>query len=346
MKAAGMRSVVTVDDGSGHTGRMVDWRGFVDAAVEAPIVPSFSRLGYDIRSRVEHWKGISSYDLTGRVIVVTGATSGLGGAIAESAARCGATVVLWGRSGEKVERAVAELVRRAGSSAPDSVVADMAELAEVRRGADELLERHGRIDVLVHNAGALSPTRTTNAAGRESAVASQVLGPFLLTSLLLDRMRASAPARVITMSSGGMYASPLLVEDLEMGQDYRGTEQYARVKRAQVTLNEMWSQRYAGTGVFFHAVHPGWADTPGVRESLPGFYRVMRPALRTVQQGADTALWLAADDGAPLASNGGFWHDRHRRSIHRLASTRRSDTPARRNALWDWCAEQVSAHVD
>jgi len=341
-----MRSVVTIDDGSGHTGRMVDWRGVVDAAVEAPIVPSFSRLGYDIRSRVDHWREIGSYDLSGRVVVVTGATSGLGRTIAESAARCGASVVLWGRSSTRIEQAQAEIAQSARTGSLDSVVADMAELAEVRRGAHEVLARHGRIDVLIHNAGALSTARTTNSAGRESTVASQLLGPFLLTSLLLDRMRASAPARVITMSSGGMYASPLRVADLEMGSDYRGAEQYARVKRAQVTLNEMWSQRAAGTGVFFHAVHPGWADTPGVRESLPGFYRVMRPVLRTVEQGADTALWLAADDGAPLASNGGFWHDRRKRSIHRLASTRRSDTPEQRNALWDWCAEQVSAYLD
>jgi NAD(P)-dependent dehydrogenase (short-subunit alcohol dehydrogenase family) len=236
-----------------------------------------------------------------------------------------------------------DVVRATGKDSVDVIVGDMAEPDAVRAGATSLLARHPRIDVLVHNAGALSAHRTTNSCGQETTVASQVLGPFLLTSLLLDRLQTSAPSRVITMSSGGMYASPLRVDDLEMGNDYRGTEQYARAKRAQVTLNEMWAERHGSSGVRFHAVHPGWADTPGVQESLPGFRRVMQPLLRPVEQGADTALWLAADDGAPLGTNGGFWHDRRQRSIHRLPMTRRSDTPARRRALWDWCTAQTTA---
>lgn len=321
---------------------MLDWKQALDSALEVPVVTSFSRVGFDVRSRVGRWRGIDGYDLAGRTIVITGATSGLGRCMSETLARCGATVVLWGRSETKTLQVRDELARSTSRNDLDVVIADMAEPDAVRGGAEELLARHPRIDVLVHNAGALSATRTTNSKGRESTVASQVLGPFLLTTLLLDALRSAAPARVLTMSSGGMYASPLRVEDLEMGTDYRGAEQYARAKRAQVTLNEMWAQRHAADRVAFHAVHPGWADTPGVQEALPAFRRVMRPLLRTVEQGADTALWLAADDGEPLASNGGFWHDRSRRSIHKLPSTRRSDTPQQRQALWDWCAAQIS----
>ena len=105
------------------------------------------------------------------------------------------------------------------------------------------------------------------------------------------------------MSSGGMYAAGLTVDDLQMTDaDYRGSEQYARAKRAQVTLNEMWARRVDRTAVVFHALHPGWADTPGVEASLPQFRRVMRPLLRTPAEGADTLVWLAADDGEPRAN--------------------------------------------
>ena len=112
------------------------------------------------------------------------------------------------------------------------------------------------------------------------------------------------------MSSGGMYAAGLTVSGLEMTpEEYNGTEQYARAKRAQVTLNEMWAERHGDRGITFHALHPGWADTPGVDAGLPTFAKVMGPFLRTPAQGADTLVWLAADDTA-LQSNGRFWLDR------------------------------------
>jgi NAD(P)-dependent dehydrogenase (short-subunit alcohol dehydrogenase family) len=195
--------------------------------------------------------------------------------------------------------------------------------------------------VLAHNAGALHATRRNAPDGTEETVASQVLGPFLLTGLLMARLRASAPARVLTMSSGGMYATGLTVDDLEMSDDYSGTEQYARAKRAQVTLNEMWAERFAASGVVFHALHPGWALTPGVETSLPTFRRIVGPLLRSPEQGADTLVWLAADDGEPLATNGRFWLDRRVRAIHKLPTTRRTDTAERRAALWEWCVKRT-----
>ena len=140
------------------------------------------------------------------------------------------------------------------------------------------------------------------------------------------------------MSSGGMYAAGLTVSELQMTADkYNGTKQYALAKRAQVTLNEMWAERFGESGIHFHALHPGWADTPGVDASLPTFSKLMGPLLRTPAQGADTLVWLAADDVA-LASNGKFWLDRRQRSIHKLPSTKESDTPERRAELWDWVA--------
>lgn len=143
-----------------------------------------------------------------------------------------------------------------------------------------------------------------------------------------------------------MYAASLTVDNLEMGDNYRGAEQYARAKRAQVTLNEMWAERMAGTGVVFHTLRPGWGRHPGVAASLPVFRRVVGPLLRSPEQGADTMVWLAADDGEPLSSTGRFWLDRHPRDIHRLPTTRRSDTPDRRAELWRWCIERSGCDVD
>jgi NAD(P)-dependent dehydrogenase (short-subunit alcohol dehydrogenase family) len=317
--------------------------GIADALIEAPIVTSFTRLGYEARRRLSHWTPLDDYDLAGGVIVITGATSGLGYAAAEQFARCGATLVVVGRTAERNERAVAHLTAATGNSSITQVPADMGDFDQVRHLAQRVRADHDRLDVLIHNAGALDPERHVAPDGTESTVASQVVGPFLLTSLLLDRLEASTPSRVLTMSSGGMYATGLTVSGLEMtAADYNGTEQYARAKRAQVTLNEMWAERYGDRGISFHALHPGWADTPGVDAGLPTFAKVMGPFLRTAEQGADTLVWLAADDAA-LASNGRFWLDRAQRPIHKLPTTKRTDTAARREQLWNWVAGTAGA---
>ena len=283
----------------------------IDAMLEYPIAPSFTRIGLEARRRLFDWRDVSTYDLTRRVIVVTAVV-------------------------------VAELRESTGNPKVGAVVADMGDFGSVRRAAEEILSVHDRIDVLIHNAGALTHHRSDAPDGTEATVASQVVGPFLLTCLLLERLRESAQARVITMSSGGMYTAELTVDDLQMDADtYNGTKQYALAKRAQVTLNEMWAERVDQQSVVFHAMHPGWADTPGVEESLPTFRKIVGPLLRDADGGADTMVWLAADDGEPLATTGGFWLDRRVRPIHRFARTRRSDTPERRDELWEWVTERA-----
>jgi dehydrogenase/reductase SDR family member 12 len=318
----------------------VRWQDVVDRAIELPVVPSYTRFGSAVRRRVDHWTTAGDYDLTGRTIVVTGATSGLGLSLVDTLARRGAGVVLVARDPAKAAGVAGDL-EGLGAGAVSTVTADLGDLDAVRAAAAALLADHPRIDVLVHNAGALSADRRTNPQGTEMTVASQVVGPFLLTALLLERLRSSAVSRVLTVSSGGMYSQPLRVEGLEMGpDDYDGTTAYARAKRAQVTLNELWAAAVDPGEVVFHAMHPGWADTPGVRSSLPTFRKVVGPALRTPAEGADTLFWLAADDTV-VASSGRFWHDRRPRPIHLLPSTRRSDTPDRREALWQWCLERA-----
>ncbi len=317
----------------------------VDTVLDATVVPGFSAIGPRLRRRTEGWTPLDAYDRTGRTMLVTGVTSGIGRAAAHQLAADGARVLLLGRDAARTETVRAEIGAATGNRELEVLVADMAEPDHVRAAAAAALALTDRLDGVLHNAGALSDRRTENSVGVETTVAAQVVGPFLMTALLLDALRADGergPGRVVTMSSGGMYASRLSVGGLQMtAHDYKGGEQYARAKRAQVTLNEMWAERIdpAGERVVFHTVHPGWAATPGVSTALPTFERVLRPVLRTPAEGADTAVWLLADDTEPLASTGGFWHDRHRRGIHRLPSTRRSDTPTRRQQLWDAVAD-------
>ena len=308
----------------------------VDRLLDATVAPGFTAIGSGVRRRLADWGPPIERDLTGRTYVVTGTTSGIGSEIARGLIGAGARVLAVGRDRDRTEASSASL----GAAA---VVADMANLDAVREACRIILADTEQIDGLVHNAGALVAKRVDNASGIESTVAAQVLGPFLMTSLLLDRLSTgdNRPGRVVTVASGGMYAAGLSIGSLQMpAESYRGSEQYARAKRAQVTLNEMWADRVDPTRAVFHAMHPGWADTPGVQSSLPRFHRTLSPVLRSPADAADTVLWLLASaDGG--ASSGGFWHDRRRRPIHRLPSTRRSDTEARRHQLWEWVVSQT-----
>jgi dehydrogenase/reductase SDR family member 12 len=164
-----------------------------------------------------------------------------------------------------------------------------------------------------------------------------VLGPFLLTNCLSGLLAASAPSRVITVSSGGMYTRRLDVDDLQSERgDYDGATAYAKTKRAQVVLTELWSQRLAGSGISFHSMHPGWADTPGIASSLPRFHRVVGPLLRDPAEGADTIVWLGAA-AEPEHAPGRFWHDRRPRPTHRVPWTRETEEERRR--LWRACVK-------
>ena len=283
---------------------MPDFAEVADTLLEAPIVTSFTNVGYRTRRRLADWTDLDSYDLTGRVIAITGPTSGLGLAATRQLARNGATIVLVARNAEKTERVREEITAETGNRNLSAVLADLGDFDAVREAATAITDRHDRLDVLIHNAGALFNERMTTDSGMELTTAVQVVSPFLLTSLLFDHL--SPGSRVLTMASGGMYTAGLTVDHLQMDADsYKGAEQYARAKRAQVTLNQMWATRTAGSGIRFHALHPGWADTPGVETALPGFQKVVGPLLRSPEEGADTLVWLAADDGRPARDQWG-----------------------------------------
>jgi len=173
-----------------------------------------------------------------------------------------------------------------------------------------------------------------------------VLGPFLLTKGLVPLLEHGGDvgrARVITVASGGMYLERLHLDDLQMEREpYRGSVAYARAKRAQVLLTQEWAQRLRGRGIVVHAMHPGWADTPGVEASLPTFRKVVGPFLRTPEQGADTIVWLAASPEA-VRSTGRFWLDRRPRPIDRIPRTRAS--AEEREELWEVCERLTGLDV-
>lgn len=320
----------------------------VDSLLEASVVGSFTRLGSAARRSLDHWDHAdrSSASLEGRVMVITGATSGLGLVTARALASRGATIEMVARNAEKAENVRLALERELPDARLHVRRGDTGHLADMRRVADELLAAHAGIDTLIHNAGALDDVRSVSPEGIETTVASQLVGPFVLGSRLLPALErraeeAGRPSRILWVSSGGMYAEPLDVDRLEMPEaGYDGVVAYARAKRAQVTLAELMAERLAPRKVVVHSMHPGWAETPGVARSLPTFRKVMSPLLRTAEDGADTLVWLASDDGEPLAKSGLFWLDRRPRGLHRLGRTEKSDTESERRELVTWLEEK------
>lgn len=312
-------------------------RSALDDLLEASVVGSFTRLGHDARRRLYDWTPLERLRLDGKTAVVTGATSGLGLEAAGMLARQGAEVCLVGRDPEKTERA------RSRVEGATSELADLSLMHEVRAFAARFAAAHERLDVLVLNAGAMTHDFTLTEEGNEVTLATHVLGQFLLIELLRPLLETSAPARVIVTTSGGMYLTKLDVDAMQpTASTYDGVRAYELAKRAQVVLVEEWTRELTGTGVTVNAMHPGWADTPGLRNALPGFSRALSPLLRTPGQGADTIAWLAAAPEVATTS-GEVFLDRRARPTHRRRSTRRLDEAQERGRLWQLCVSRTRA---
>lgn len=282
----------------------------------ARCAPSFSALGY--RRRQLLWPA-DDWRFDAQRWLVTGASDGIGRAIAEGAAKRGAHVLAVARS----EHKLAELAGDCDNV--ETEAADLSTVAAVRAFARGLAERGETVDVLVNNVGVLLNEWQLTDEGHEASFATNLLGHFVLTEILMDGEVLAGDAAVISMSSGGMYNVRLNLDRLNE-QDpgvYNGVRAYAYQKRAQVVLNRWW-RRHAPGARHFYVMHPGWVDTGGVRTSLPGFHKLFGPVLRDAEGGADTALWLAGtrpgqrDDEA-------IWFDRKARSAHMFARTRHGD---------------------
>ncbi|MDR2280798.1 MAG: SDR family NAD(P)-dependent oxidoreductase [Gordonia sp. (in: high G+C Gram-positive bacteria)] len=281
----------------------------LDTVLDRSVIGGYSRLGYAIRSR--KWHRPAPGSLVGRTVVVTGATSGIGAAVAARIAALGGRPILVGRDSHRAEKVRASILDGQPSAAVEIELADVSDLSQVRELANRLTGHE--VDGIVHNAGVMPPDRTESADGHELSLATHVLGPVLLTELLAPQLASADDPRVVFMSSGGMYTAALPADDLEYRSgDYRGARAYARSKRVQVALLPILAERWPN--VMVAGMHPGWVDTPGVADSLPGFRRVTGPLLRSAQEGADTAVWLTSTE--PTPRSGLFWHDRAPRPTH------------------------------
>jgi len=305
----------------------------IDRLLDASIVRSFDRTGFE-RHRACFASTDLEVDLGGRVCLVTGANSGIGLETAQALAARGAAVWMLCRNRERAERAAQSIRRGTGSRRVEVALLDVADLAAIRRFARDFAPR--KVDVLVHNAGVLPDERIASPQGHELTLATHVLGPALLTRLLLPRLRRSDDPRVIFVSSGGMYTQRLSLTDVEWhDRPYDGVTAYAQTKRMQVVLAELLAEELKEAGICVNSMHPGWADTAAVRSSLPRFHSVMKRVLRTPAEGADTVIWLAASPAA-RGQTGLFFFDRAPRRTHLLPWTRESDVE--RQALAQMCA--------
>jgi len=285
--------------------------------------PSYSRIGYQARRLT--WPRFDA-DFTGQRWLVTGASGGIGAAIASGAASRGAKVLAVARSGEKLEAAR----QRAGDAAPGigNLRCDLSSVAAIRGLLEDLKAAGDPVDVLVNNVGVLLNTLQVTGEGFEASYATNLLGHYQLTEGLMDAGLLGDRPLVINMASGGLYNVPLNTGLLNVTDPkrYGGKAAYASHKRAQVALSGLWHERLAAEGGASYVMHPGWARTEGVRDSLPVFYRIQGAVLRTPAEGADTALWLAGT--RPAQAGEAIWFDRAVRPQHLFAHTREAQCGA------------------
>lgn len=282
-----------------------------------PVAYEFSKMGY--QSAKKNWRAVTT-NLFGKTAIVTGGSTGIGYETALRLARNGATVVLVSRSIEKLKEARENIRKETGNANIYIEAYDLSLLEETKKFADRIRESFSVIDILVNNAGALFNERTITGEGYEKSIALLLYSPFILTESILPLLKKSKNARIVNVSSGGMYTQKLHVDDFQSEMDYNGAVAYARAKRGLVLLSEYWAETLKDSGIRSYSMHPGWADTEAVRESLPVFYDLTKLILRTAGEGADTVFWLAASEEAG-GTTGGFWLDREKQPQYILEST-------------------------
>ncbi|MFF1876400.1 SDR family oxidoreductase [Leifsonia sp. NPDC058230] len=236
-------------------------------------------------------------DMTGKTVLVTGGTGGIGRATALGLSRLGARVGITGRDDARTRTAAEEIARASGNPV-DAFPADMSSQAEVRRLAAAVLDAYPRLEVLVNNVGGFWATRRLTADGLEHTFAVNHLAGFLLTNLLLDRLKASAPARVVTVSSGAQRMGVIDFDDLQGERNWSGQRAYNQSKLANVEFTYELARRLQGTGVTANTLHPGVVRTSFAAEDSSTVWKVMiplmRPVMKSPEKGAATSIHLAS----------------------------------------------------
>ena len=281
-----------------------------------------------------------SDSMAGKTVLITGGTGGIGKAAAIGLASMGARVGITGRDRGRADRAAADIAHKSGNAAIDVFVGDMSGQSEVRRIAQEVLGAYPRLDVLLNNVGGFWAHRHVTADGLEHTFALNHLAPFLLTSLLLDRLIESAPARIVTVSSGAQSLGSIDFDDLMGERNYSGQRAYNQSKLANVMFTYELAERLAGTGVTATVLHPGMTSTGfGSEDTARGWgplIAVMRRFMQSPERGAATSIFLASSAQA-AGLTGKYFTGRTAKESH--SSSYDASTTAR---LWRVSAELVA----
>jgi NAD(P)-dependent dehydrogenase (short-subunit alcohol dehydrogenase family) len=278
----------------------------------------------------------------GKVVLITGGTSGIGKAAATALAAMGAEVVVTGRSRERGEAAVEEIQHASGNEGVSLMLADLTVQAEVRKLAEEFGRSHDRLDVLVNNAGAVFSKRGETADGIERTFALNHLAPFLLTNLLLDLLKESAPSRIITVSSEARRRAEIDFDDLQSERNYRGFQVYGKSKLANILFTYELAERLGGTGVTANCVHPGAVGTNfGMNNGglMVLLFRALKPFMRSPERGADTLIYLASSPEVEGVS-GRYFGDRNV-----ISSSQEPHDVSAQKRLWEASEELTNLKV-
>ena len=283
---------------------------------------------------------MAQWTVEGKRVVITGATGGIGLAAAEALAARGARLTIVARAEGRAREAVRRIDAAGGGGiGVDVLMAELAAQSSVRRLATKLLERYPRIDVLVNNAGAVNVTRRLTEDGIELTWAVNHLAPFLLTNLLLDRIRASAPARIVTTASGAHNGAEIPFDDLGGERSYgRGFHRYSETKLANILFTLELARRLQGTGVTANCFHPGVVATGFARNNgslARAMTTIAHPFMRRPAKGAETLVWLL-DSPTLDDESGGYFIDCRRRP----PSAQAQDVAVARR-LWQVSESQV-----
>ncbi|XP_066913870.1 dehydrogenase/reductase SDR family member 12-like [Clytia hemisphaerica] len=287
-------------------------------------IREYCKSGYEHAAKT--FESLEGVRLEGRSYMITGANSGIGKEAAMKIASMGGIVHLVCRNEQRGQEALKEIKTQSGSEEVHLHLLDMSQSREVHKFTKDFTESGRPLNVLINNAGCMVNTRELNEEGVEKNFATNTLGTYLLTTGLINHLQNSESPQVITVSSGGMLVNKLDSSDFNFEQmnPFDGTMAYSQNKRQQIEMTDHWSVQYPN--IQFTTMHPGWADTPAVRNSMPDFYEKMKNRLRTTEQGADTIVWLATSSTARKAPSGGFYQDRAPVSKHLpLAWTKSSE---------------------
>lgn len=275
--------------------------------------------------------------IKGKTYLITGANSGLGFSTAMALAKRGGRIHLICRNEEKGKTALVQLKNDSKNEEIFLHICDISLMKDLKSFAYKFMENEKRLDVLINNAGVMLASKNLTSEGIDATFATNTLGTFLLTELLIPLLEKTEGSRVISVSSGGMYTKRLNANyqfnNLPNWND--GVGAYAMTKRHQVILNEIFAKKY--TKINFYCMHPGWSDTPGVQNSLPDFRKTFEKKLRSPEEGADTIIWLSISENKELKGQSGlFYFDRKPVNTHlTLGFTKENQNE--RDDLYNYC---------